>query len=139
VPGPVRDPSTFGLDLVLEMPADLRVNLAAIAKPLIDGVIAAFHSHSDPGSVALVASRLGAQLGASVDEIQARLLDDRTAILGARRLLWPWRDGVQWNPADDRCHAFRIRRVTAAASTARSHGLRLQGALVEVASRRPED
>ena len=116
------------------MPADLRVNLAAITKPLVDGVIAAFHAHDDPASLDLVASRVAAELGASVDEIRALLLEDRTAILGARRLLWPWRDGVQWNPADDRCLAFRIRRV-AKATTTHSDGLRLKGSLVEIEPR----
>jgi mono/diheme cytochrome c family protein len=136
VSDPVHDPSRFGLDLVLEIPANLRVNLVAITKPLVDGVIAAFHAHDDPASLDLVASRVAAELGAPVDEIRALLCEDRTAILGARRLLWPRGDGVQWNPADDRSHAFRIRRVTKTATTARSDGLVLQGSLVEIEPRR---
>jgi hypothetical protein len=120
---------------VLETPADLRVNLAEITKPLVDGVIAAFHIHDDPASLDLVASRVAAGLGASVDEVRGLLHENRTAILGARRLLWPRGDGVQWNPADDRCLAFRIRRVATAAESVHSDGLRLHGSLVEIEPR----
>lgn len=136
VSSPAVDPSRFGLDLVLETSAHLRVNLASIAKPFVDGVIAAFHTHDHSPSLDLVASRVSAQLGVSVAEIRGHLRDDRTAILGARTLLWPWRDGVQWNPADDRCLALRIRRVARAAVAAHSAGVRLVGSLVEIEPRR---
>ncbi|MDP9244008.1 MAG: hypothetical protein M3O77_02870 [Chloroflexota bacterium] len=47
----------------LRDPANVRMNLAAIAKPLLDGVVAAFHIHDDPASLDLVASRVAAPLG----------------------------------------------------------------------------
>jgi hypothetical protein len=125
-------PSVFGLDLVLEVPAGASVNLASIAKPLVDGVVAALHAHDHPASIDLVAGRIAAQLGAPVDEVRSLLGQNGPAILGARRLLWPWRDGVQWNPADDLCAAFRIRRATRAAAPGDSATWRLQGSLVEI-------
>jgi hypothetical protein len=129
---PAGVPSAFGLDLVLEAPANVSVNLAAIAKPLVDGVAAAFHAHDDPASIGHVASRVAAQLGAPVDEVRSLLGQNRTAILGGRRLLWPWREGVQWNPADDLCAAFRIRRVTRAAAGGDSDTWRLHGSIAEI-------
>ena len=131
---PTEIPSTFGLDLVLEVPANVHLNLAAIAKPLVDGVVAAFHNHDDRDSVEVVARRVAAQLDASVDEVRSLLGESRTSILGARRLLWPWRQGVQWNPADDLCGAFRIRRATRAPAPGDSDTLRLQGSLFEIES-----
>jgi hypothetical protein len=130
---PAGVPSVFGLDLVLETPAQVRVNLAAIAKPLLDGVVAAFHAHDDPASLDLVASRVAAQLGASTDEIRSLLSQHPTAILGARRLLWPWRAGVHWNPADDLCAAIRIRSVTREGPLPDTGPFRIQGSVVEIA------
>ena len=124
-------PMAFGLDLVLDAPANLPINLATIAKPLIDGVVAAFHAHDDPATLALVAGRVAAYLDVPLEEICSLLSEDRAAVLGRRRLLWPWRQGVQWNPADDLCAAFRI-RVRRPVETGASHTLRLSGSLFEI-------
>lgn len=130
------DSARIGLELTVELPNGARVNLAALAKPLIDGVVAAFHEHDDPASLDLVASRIGVQIGVPVDE--ARSLLDRSAvgILGPRRLLWPWRDGVQWNPADDRCSAIRI-RCEPRDATDLCGGARIRGSLIEIARQSP--
>jgi hypothetical protein len=130
---PAGIPSVFGLELVLETPAQVRVNLAAITKPLLDGVVAAFHAHDDPASLDLVAGRVAVQLGASTDEVRSLLSQHRTAILGARRLLWPWRTGVQWNPADDLCAAIRISNVPRRGPLPDTGPLRIQGSVVEIA------
>jgi hypothetical protein len=34
--------------------------------------------------------------------------DPESAVLGRQRLLWRWRNGVQWNPADDLCVAAEV-------------------------------
>ena len=39
------------------------------------------------------------------------MLVDRPGPLGGRRLIWPRGQGVQWNPADERCVAGEIRLV----------------------------
>jgi hypothetical protein len=36
-------------------------------------------------------------------------MDDHYAVIGPRQLLWPRAQGVQWNPADDRCLALELR------------------------------
>ena len=134
------DSSTIGLELTVELPRGARVNLAALAKPLIDGTVAGFHEHDDPASLDLVASRLGAQIAVPAEEVRSLLSRNAAAILGSRRLLWPWRDGIQWNPADDRCWAVRIRRDSRDAAD-RDGSVRIRGSLVELApvSPRPGD
>ena len=132
VPQPMSPPSAFGLELVLEVPAGVSVNLASIAKPLIDGVVAAFHSHDHSTSADVVAHRVAVQLGIPIEEVRLLLGHNRTAILGPRRLLWARLDTVQWNPADDLCAAFRIRRVTRAAAPGDLATWRLRGSLVEI-------
>jgi hypothetical protein len=121
---------------VLEAPDDLPVNLAVIAKPLLDGVVAAFHAHDDTATLEEIGGRVAAQLDVALDEVRALLGEDQMAILGTRRLVWPWRDGVQWNPADHLCLAFRIRRVPSAArGGVDSVAFRLRGSLVEIEPR----
>jgi hypothetical protein len=127
--------SAIGLELTVELPDAARTNLATLTKPLIDGTIAAFHTHDERASIDIVAERLEAQTGVPAAEVR-RLLDrNEAAILGPRRLLWPWRDGVQWNPADDRCAAFRIRRVARAAGSRENHAIRVRGSIFELAPR----
>lgn len=104
-------PSAFGLKLRLAVGAISAPHLAAIVKPLLDGIVAAFHCHDDTAGFADVAARVGDQTGLSVEAAADLLTDPGLAILGRRRLLWPWRTGVQWNPADDRCVAATVRVV----------------------------
>lgn len=129
-----NDSSAIGLELTVELPQGARVNLAALAKPLIDGTVAGFHEHDDSASLDLVASRVGAQISVPAEEVRALLNRNAAGILGSRRLLWPWREGIQWNPADDRCWAVRIGRESRVA-TDRDGGVRIRGSLVELAPR----
>ncbi|MBI3747612.1 MAG: hypothetical protein HY262_01995 [Chloroflexi bacterium] len=116
----------------MELPEGVWVNLAALAKPLIDGTIAAFHEHDDPESLDLVATRVGAQVSVPAGDVRSLLRRNAAGVLGSRRLLWPWRDGVQWNPADDRLSAVRI-GLEPRRATDRNAGVRIRGSLVEIA------
>jgi hypothetical protein len=91
--------SYFGLSLRLSVPLGSRISVPAVLKPLLDGVVSAFHAH-DGSNLAQVAALLGT-LGIAPEEAAALLSDPRHAVLGERRLLWPRREGVQWNPADE--------------------------------------
>lgn len=90
----------FGLRLVVhgfrERP------LMGLLKPLFDGVIATFHAWNkhDPEEVV---ARLARQLAAPPAEVRALLLENPRAMLGARELVRPYREGVVWNPEDERC------------------------------------
>lgn len=77
-----------------------------VVKSLIDGTVAAFQAHGDPSEMA---RRVGASLGVRTDEVAGVLSRRDRAVLGIRpRLLWRWRDVVQWNPGDDACLAGEV-------------------------------
>jgi hypothetical protein len=50
-------------------------------------------------------------VGASIEDVLQNLANERHSPLGPRRLVWPFRNGVQWNPADDKCVAGEILRI----------------------------
>lgn len=96
----------FGGPLALE----LRVqgssgSLISFLKPMLDGIIAAFHRDAAPDDV--VVARLARDLDQSEAAIRSRLTEG-DAPLGIRRLVRPFRDAVQWNPADDLCVACSV-------------------------------
>jgi hypothetical protein len=70
-------------------------------------VIAAFHGYTgnDEG-LTLASERIARQLdGAAPATARAWLLASDRGLLGSRALVRPYREGVQWNPADERCPA----------------------------------
>lgn len=79
--------------------------LVGILKAMVDGIVASFQL--DPSPDELAVNRLAAYLGASPEDVIANL-NPSFAPLGPRRLLWPYRDGVQWNPADELCVACQV-------------------------------
>lgn len=95
--------SPFGVKIKLSIPKAKSVNLTSVVKPLLDGIICAFHSadnrlQKECGSIA---SRLGVS--------EQLLLCTDYDILGACRFIYPYRGtSVKWNPQDDRCLAFEI-------------------------------
>jgi len=42
------------------------------------------------------------------EDVVAHLGDNTNAVLGRGRLLWPWRNSIQWNPAVDCCVAGEL-------------------------------
>lgn len=97
-------PSAFyGVRIALDVPHGPRPNLAAIIKPLIDGIVAGLHSHNQPWTLSELAEIVGRDAGITREAAAHELASEDGAILGPRRLLWKRAGGVQWNPADDRC------------------------------------
>lgn len=93
----------FGIKIKLSVPKAKTVNLTTVVKPLLDGVICAFHSadYQLQEESSLIAARLGVSA-------QQFLCTD-TDILGEHRFIYPYRgSSVKWNPQDDRCVAFEI-------------------------------
>lgn len=83
-------------------------SVAGILKPVLDGIISAYHSHAGSDAVA-EAKRLEESGIGPAATMQNQLLDRRWATLGARRLVKPFgATGVQWNPADDFCVAAHV-------------------------------
>jgi hypothetical protein len=106
----------FGISLTITAPAQLpagQISLASVVKHVLDGIISALHAHSG-AKLAETARRLSTALDLPEPEVRAMLTDPRWAALGSRQLAWPFgNDGVQWNPADDRCQAIRLLLDTA--------------------------
>lgn len=123
-----QEPSRFGLRVAIHAPSGCVLNPAALIKPLFDGIIAAFHSH-DGSMLEQVSDRLARKLDVDARKVAGHLLSDSVAVLGRRRLVWPWGKSVQWNPADDRCVAAELVVYT----DKNRNGLwRLSGELFEV-------
>ncbi|MDL2220578.1 hypothetical protein LJC55_02820 [Eubacteriales bacterium OttesenSCG-928-N14] len=96
-----------GISLRLSVPANKAHNIASFLKPLLDGLLCAFHVHE--GEFAShVLSRLRALLDAPAAELSAALSDDAQAVLGARNLISSFRSGIKWNPADENCVSVKI-------------------------------
>lgn len=103
VPLVVTDPATARLSLCLDVehPRSARPPAVVSAmKVLIDGAIASLHVH-DGSRINELATRLAPRLGRAAPTIAGELTDPSSAVLGRRRLLWPFGNFVQWNPADD--------------------------------------
>lgn len=82
-------------------------SVADLVKPVLDGVISAYHSHEGDG--VHVAERL-ANLGlGDASHLQRALGNAAWNVLQSRVLVWPFgAAGVQWNPADDLCVAAHV-------------------------------
>ncbi len=74
--------------------------MLGLVKVLVDGVVSALHTH-DASQLAPISERLGRRLRTSPAEVAALLSANPSGVLGERRLVWPFGDFVQWNPADD--------------------------------------
>jgi hypothetical protein len=104
---PSQDLKRFGLSLAITTPFGNAVNLASLIKPVIDGLIAMFHTH-DGQNMKQISQRIGDRLGKNSDAIEELLSRKDRAILGQRQLVWLRSSGVQWNPADDYCLATEV-------------------------------
>jgi len=102
------DSSTpFGIQVTINAPAITRLNLSQTIKPLLDGIISAFHSH-DGSNMEEITERLSKLIKSSKEDTAELLADSRKAVLSQRRLLHPFRQGLQWNPADDICVTAKV-------------------------------
>ena len=103
------NPASIWADVKRSDPRGLgaQSNLASVVKPILDGVIAAFHGH-DGTDNDRVATHLSGYLGETREQMDRWLLNNQANALGKLRLIWPRGQGVQWNPADDRCMAVEV-------------------------------
>jgi hypothetical protein len=94
------DTNYYGISVEINAPNNIKLNLAGIIKPLLDGIISAFHSHEGKYRID-VSELLADKLRTDKVEIQNMLSDVQNAVLGSRNLIHPFGKGIQWNPADD--------------------------------------
>ncbi len=104
---PSEELKLFGLCVIVKAPANDAINISGVMKPLLDGLIAAFHAHNGE-KIEQISQRLGATLHTDQSAVVKLLNDQSGAILGRRRLLGPFRKGIMWNPADDLCLAAEL-------------------------------
>ena len=97
----------FGLDIRLRLPETAWCNLAVLIKPLLDGVISAFHEQDVPCENIML-QRLAALTGSSVAEAERLLFAVVYPVLEARPIVSAYRQGIIWNPEDDACVACRV-------------------------------
>lgn len=101
------DGRNFGIDITISTPDARTRSLPAVTKTVLDGFIAALHDH-DGTDVDEIAVRVADRSGLARLEVQ-ELLRPMGAPFGVRRLLHRFREGVQWNPADDLCVAASLK------------------------------
>lgn len=96
-------PRPFGLTLTIR-DRDQRRPAATIIKPIVDGVVSAFHFHDNIGALTPVnLGRLAEDCGRSTAWVAGRLHAQERALLGGRELIRQRTVGPQWNPADEYC------------------------------------
>jgi hypothetical protein len=83
-------------------------NLAALMKPLLDGIISALHYPSEviDEDVISLMKKASSENAAQLEDL---LIAGNHQILGPRKLVQRWgKSSFRWNPADDRCDWCRI-------------------------------
>ncbi|OLS33873.1 hypothetical protein [Bacillus sp. MRMR6] len=98
----------YGLEVTIKPPIHTQLNLVSVIKPLLDGIISAFHHH-DSSDIDEVVNRLNHYINLPTKEIEHLLLDSSKTILGPRNLIQPYRNGVKWNPEDDAFQFIKIK------------------------------
>jgi hypothetical protein len=92
-------------------------SVASMVKPVLDGIISAYHGHDGSDGVT-EALRLEAAGIGTAGILAESLRDQRWAALGTRQLVKPFgATGVQWNPADEFCVYAHVTLSTGKAVT----------------------
>jgi hypothetical protein len=69
-------------------------------KQIFDDILSALYRY-EGSNKAVTIQRLNEFLPVSKDEVHRLLYENTHSVLGLRKLLWPWRRSIQWNPVDD--------------------------------------
>lgn len=85
-----------------------QIRPASFIKPLLDGLLSAFHSHDGSNLAILLERHLTHFQSVPPETIRQWLLNKEHSVLGRRRLLQPFKAGIKWSPADDRLVLIRI-------------------------------
>lgn len=96
----------FIVCLCVEKPASSALNISSAMKPLLDGLICAFHGGRDIEKQEELAIKLGCE--------EQRLDNFRLNLLGKRDYVSFYRDNIKWNPADHLCQSVCITVVEGA-------------------------
>jgi hypothetical protein len=103
-------PKKFGLYIGIKAPQKYP-NLTGLIKPLLDGIISAFHYQNpiEPGAISFIAEKLKIE-----NEELVMLFDQHDyEFLGERNLVSCYRNGIKWNPEDEKCTSVNIKQEKA--------------------------
>ncbi|REH40323.1 hypothetical protein DFR26_0523 [Paraperlucidibaca baekdonensis] len=102
-PVTINDKFSLHLEITTTTPV---VNVAAVLKPLLDGVICALHSDIRPNKE--VVQRLAAKCGWDPALVAQKLQEPKLPFLGDKCLIEPYRDYVKWAPDDHLCESCTV-------------------------------
>lgn len=111
----IEPEKAFAVNVEIRPPRGKKYVLGNLQKPIFDGVICAFHAHTDTAVLTEVAPRIAENLPAQPEEIEGLLRDQGRAVLGeVERLVAPYGSGVKWYPSDHWCTAGELLAAEAA-------------------------
>ena len=96
----------FGLSIKIDKPQNEDLNIINIQKPLLDGIISVFHDITkvDKDVVEYIASKEHY----SVEMIESFFRNNKIAVLPKWNIIPKYREGIKWNPQDEKCTEVRI-------------------------------
>lgn len=100
-----KDFDEFGLFIELHSNQQLK-NLVSLIKPMLDGIISALHYQNNVSEE--VYAYLTSNLNISFEEASVYFKKNADSLLGKRRVVSKYRNGIKWNPEDERCKEVYI-------------------------------
>ncbi|WP_339278865.1 hypothetical protein NYE40_20190 [Paenibacillus sp. FSL W8-1187] len=133
MPAPVElAEAPLGISVQIGLPPRFGLSLFSVLKPLLDGIMAALQRH-DGSSREEACRRVAQAAGIAPAQAMRWLEEDPRAVLPAGKVVFPYREGVFWNPADDRLVQIELEVVHETDSSA---SIRCAGQLHVVETRR---
>ncbi len=115
----LMNPNEFGLSIVIETPEKHR-NITSLLKPLIDGLISAFHYQNSVNQEIL--DYIAKKKYISEDVVLSQLRGKDYTFLGERNLVSMYRDGIKWNPEDEKCTKINMKQIKGLSKTIKVYG-----------------
>ncbi len=104
----LMNPKEFGLSLVIEV-SEKHHNITSLFKPMIDGLISAFHYQNSVDQDVL--DYITKKKYINNDIVLSQLRQQNFTFLGERKLISSYRNGIKWNPEDEKCTKVNIRQI----------------------------
>jgi hypothetical protein len=94
------------LYIEIDKPRNEILNIVNVQKPLLDGIISVFHeaANVDKDIIRYIALKTRY----SVEAIENFVSNNKTAVLSKRDIIQKYREGIKWNPQDEKCIDVRI-------------------------------
>jgi hypothetical protein len=96
----------FGLNIEIGTPKNEVINIINIQKPLLDGLISVFHKATNVSKEAI--EYMATKTNHSIEEIQCIINNNKVTVLPQRDIIQKYREGIKWNPQDEKCTDVRI-------------------------------